>query len=234
MDGKKMLPTITKSIPMRELERLTGITRMTINFYIKEGLLPQPRKTAKNMAYYDQAFIDRLQLILKLKTQNHLSLSQIKGMLQNLTEVAEAGLHLDVRDRVFGMVSGNHEQNPVTWEELVKQTGLNEDLLRQMQDLRLIYPEIGDADGIPHYHYDSVVMGKIVKKIMELNISFSEIKSVAAAIHQLSSIETNIYQHHLPTEAMNDQFAEEWKKVVELSSSFTSLVHLHDVYELLE
>jgi DNA-binding transcriptional MerR regulator len=53
----------SKRIPMRELEKLTNFTRATINFYIREGLLPFPQKSARNMAYYDDEFVQKLEKI---------------------------------------------------------------------------------------------------------------------------------------------------------------------------
>ena len=36
-----------------KLSEITGVARDAIHFYVREGLLPAPVKTKKNMAYYD-------------------------------------------------------------------------------------------------------------------------------------------------------------------------------------
>jgi hypothetical protein len=38
---------------MKDLERATGVGRETIRFYIREGLLPEPARPGRNVAWYD-------------------------------------------------------------------------------------------------------------------------------------------------------------------------------------
>ena len=51
------------------LERLSGISRRTIHFYLQEGLLHPPVKTGKTMAYYDEAHLHKLAYIREAKRQ---------------------------------------------------------------------------------------------------------------------------------------------------------------------
>jgi len=50
-----------------ELERLSGLPRRTIHFYIQSGLLHSPIRTGKTMAYYDDGHLQKLKLIQKEK-----------------------------------------------------------------------------------------------------------------------------------------------------------------------
>lgn len=59
--GKKSEMTIG------DLEKKSGIRRSTIHHYIWYGLLHQPYKTGKTMAYYDQSHLRRLEMIQKIK-----------------------------------------------------------------------------------------------------------------------------------------------------------------------
>lgn len=63
-----------------ELSTYSKIPVTTIRFYIHEGMLPQPLKTSKTMAYYTQSHLDRLSEIQKLKEMNF-NLSTIKDIL---------------------------------------------------------------------------------------------------------------------------------------------------------
>ena len=119
-------------IPMRELERLTGFTRATILYYIKEGLLPEPEKTARNMAYYDRRFVVRLNLIRRLKEQHNLSLQQIKHVMQASTQGMDPGLMMAVRDRIFHRIVADADHPPVTRDKLLTETGLDEAALHQL------------------------------------------------------------------------------------------------------
>ena len=66
---------------MRELELETGVGRETIRFYIREGLLPQPDRPARNVALYDESFVERIRLINELKTKRYLPLQVIRRIL---------------------------------------------------------------------------------------------------------------------------------------------------------
>jgi len=64
-----------------DLERLTKMPRRTIHFYIYFGLLHQPVRTGKTMAYYDEAHLRKLLYIQKAKHQG-LPLVIIRQMIQ--------------------------------------------------------------------------------------------------------------------------------------------------------
>ena len=44
---------------MRELAEAAGVSAGTIKHYLREGLLPEPVKTSRNMAYYPREFVER-------------------------------------------------------------------------------------------------------------------------------------------------------------------------------
>lgn len=72
-----------KLLRVGELSRKTGVSTSAINYYVREGLLPQPLKTAPNMAYYDPGYVDMLNSIKVLKREKGLSLSEIKDMFKH-------------------------------------------------------------------------------------------------------------------------------------------------------
>jgi len=55
-------------IKIGELEKLSGMPRSTIHYYIREGILHPPHKTSRTMAYYDESHLNRLQAIHKMKS----------------------------------------------------------------------------------------------------------------------------------------------------------------------
>ena len=65
------------ALKMKDLERATGVGRETIRFYIREGLLPEPARPGRNVAWYDGAFIERIQLIKELQQKRFLPLHAI-------------------------------------------------------------------------------------------------------------------------------------------------------------
>lgn len=65
---------------MSQLATASGLTVSTIKFYMSQGLLPRPRKSKPNVAFYDEAFLRRLLVIKSMRDEN-LSVSSIKSIL---------------------------------------------------------------------------------------------------------------------------------------------------------
>ena len=65
---------------MRELELASGVSRETIRFYIREGLLPEPARTHRNSATYSDEHLARLMTIRRLKDERFLPLSVIRAL----------------------------------------------------------------------------------------------------------------------------------------------------------
>lgn len=66
---------------MRDLERLSGINRETIRFYIREGLLPEPVRASRNSAIYDDTHLQRLLAIRRLRADRYLPLGVIRTLI---------------------------------------------------------------------------------------------------------------------------------------------------------
>ncbi|HYH59770.1 MAG TPA: MerR family transcriptional regulator [Thermoleophilaceae bacterium] len=66
---------------MSELAERSGVSTATIKHYLREGLLPEPVKTSRNMAWYPPEFVERIQLIKELQERRFMPLKAIKGLL---------------------------------------------------------------------------------------------------------------------------------------------------------
>ncbi|MCG2842418.1 MerR family transcriptional regulator [Sandaracinobacter sp. RS1-74] len=67
---------------MRELEKASGVSRETIRFYIREGLLPEPDRTHRNSATYSDDHLARLLTIRRLRDERFLPLSVIRSLFE--------------------------------------------------------------------------------------------------------------------------------------------------------
>ncbi|OGW14732.1 MAG: hypothetical protein A3G93_09480 [Nitrospinae bacterium RIFCSPLOWO2_12_FULL_45_22] len=76
-----MRDKVKKLLKISELSSLVGVPKEAIRYYIKEGLLPRPQKTSKNMAYYDESFIERIKAIKELQKKRFLPLRIIKNII---------------------------------------------------------------------------------------------------------------------------------------------------------
>ena len=68
-------------LKMAELAEASGVSAGTIKHYLREGLLPEPVKTSRNMAWYPPEFVERIQLIKELQERRFMPLKAIKGLL---------------------------------------------------------------------------------------------------------------------------------------------------------
>lgn len=67
---------------IKDLSALTGFSREAIRFYISEGLLPPPVKSAHNMGWYSERHVELLQQVKKLQYERFLPLKAIKTILK--------------------------------------------------------------------------------------------------------------------------------------------------------
>lgn len=97
---------------MAELALRSGVSRETIHFYLREGLLPRPRKAGRTVAYYDEEHLSRLKLIRSLREEKYLPLAVIRRLLDSPAaaerdvDTLASVLHLVARDEATGKPSG--------------------------------------------------------------------------------------------------------------------------------
>src|SRR5256714_11730237 len=88
-------PSTTPLLRMGELAEASGVPAATIKHYLREGLLPEPVKTSRNMAYYPPEFVDRIRLIKRLQEERYMPLRAIKSVLEDAPERAQALVELE-------------------------------------------------------------------------------------------------------------------------------------------
>ena len=64
-----------------ELAERADVPVATVRHYLREGLLPEPVKTSKNMAYYPPEFVDRIRLIKRLQEERFMPLRVIRDVV---------------------------------------------------------------------------------------------------------------------------------------------------------
>lgn len=128
---------MSKPIKMKELEVATGVGRESIRFYIREGLLPEPERPSRNVAYYDESFVARILLIKELQTKRFLPLSVIRQVLdgKGTPEEEVAALLSDLDTRLppssFGATA---KQAPRPVADFAKESGVAEAEIREFAD----------------------------------------------------------------------------------------------------
>ena len=115
------------ALKMKDLERATGVGRETIRFYIREGLLPEPARPGRNVAWYDGAFIERIQLIKELQQKRFLPLHAIKAILgfgHALPTRNEVQTLLELDGKLFPPVAGLPAMPPTGLRDLAQRVRL--------------------------------------------------------------------------------------------------------------
>jgi DNA-binding transcriptional MerR regulator len=120
-----------------ELAEASGVTVPTIKHYRREGLLPEPVKTSRNMAYYPPEFIDRIRLIKQLQEERYMPLKAIKSVLDEGPERARALVELEDRilDRALAGVRARSSAS-----EACERYGVPRDVLDRLEELDVLSP----------------------------------------------------------------------------------------------
>lgn len=143
---------------MAELVRRTGLKRETIHFYINHGLLPRPLKTKKNMAYYDESYVERLKQIREFQLKYFLPLKVIREVLLH-TNAEMSTAEMDVlKVGVSGLVQLQglrRTYKPQTLDELSARNGLPKDEILEMERCEMISSS-QDQNGRRIYQEDDI------------------------------------------------------------------------------
>jgi len=155
-------------LKIRELVQRTRVSKETVHYYIREGLLPKPRKRGRNIADYDEIFVDRISMIKELQDNYFLPLSVIKNILKNQKKSSEAQSFLRIRSEYFHPVD-HLLPNEVAGEEAFrKETGIGRKWLAKMEDWGILTPEIRQGEKV--YSQDDITLGKLVVEMDNIGI----------------------------------------------------------------
>jgi DNA-binding transcriptional MerR regulator len=101
-------------LKISELAERSGVPVATIRHYLREGLLPEPVKTSRNMAYYPPEFVDRIRLIKQLQEERYMPLRVIRELLErDDAEPERLRAMLDLEDRILERaLAGERERVP--------------------------------------------------------------------------------------------------------------------------
>jgi DNA-binding transcriptional MerR regulator len=122
---------------MGELAEASGVPAPTIKHYLREGLLPEPVKTSRNMAYYPPEFVDRIRLIKRLQEKRFMPLKAIRTVLEEDPERAEA--MLDLEDQILDRaLAGERSRTSAT--EVRERYGVPAEVLDRLAELEVLTP----------------------------------------------------------------------------------------------
>jgi DNA-binding transcriptional MerR regulator len=125
-------------LKMSELAERSGVSAGTIKHYLREGLLPDPVKTSRNMAYYPPEFIERIRLIKRLQEQRFMPLRLIKGVIEEDPDRARAMVELE--DRILERAAAASERGRASRAEVRRRYEIPANVLDRLEELRVLTP----------------------------------------------------------------------------------------------
>jgi DNA-binding transcriptional MerR regulator len=183
-----------KGLRMKELIQATGLPKSTILHYVAEGLLPEPVRTSRNMAYYDPGCAERARDIKAIQTTYAFPLAKIKKLLSLRDQGRDIAPFVELNEAVFGKAGG-----PALDEAAFRQaTGLTQPQVSALLSARLLMPlEEGS------FNREDVAAGRAYAGAFAFGLGASDLAFYVAAAKNLVDHEMELRQRltrHLPDE----------------------------------
>ena len=124
-------------LKMRQLAAASGVSAATIKHYLREGLLPEPVKTSRNMAYYPPEFVERIRLIKQLQEERFMPLKVIRRMLEHDPDRLRELIELEDRVLERALVG---EQKRTSAAELRRRYEMPQEVLDRLAELEVLTP----------------------------------------------------------------------------------------------
>lgn len=177
-------------IKMAELSRRCGVPGPTIKHYIREGLLPEPRRPSRNMAWYDAAIVPRILTIKELQRERFLPLKVIRDVLDR----ADRGLTLAAA--IDACLVGEPVDEVKTADELVA-AGVDAAQLAFFEQLGLVHAT--DHDGVLGYAGDDLALLRLLGSARRAGLSAEMLPHTMLgpyldAVRALATLEVELFE----------------------------------------
>jgi DNA-binding transcriptional MerR regulator len=157
---------------MKELTVATGVPKGTIQYYIKEGLIPKPIKTQTNMAYYSTDHINAIRLIKELQSKRYLPLSVIKKIVKQ----GKDGLSVDeiqtiakLDGKLFKNLDESLTIRKVNTKQLIGRTGADLNEIKELEAMGILHPHKKGSQK--YFDEDDIRIMECWKKLREIGFS---------------------------------------------------------------
>jgi len=158
-----------------EIAKKSGVPPSTIRYYVRQGLLPEPDKVNKSMAYYDEGCIEKIQAIRHFQETKYFPLSVIRNILRRMDE----GMSLEEAEAIEDVVFGTQADATdilVDRKEFLKHTGLTSEELQEAVKIGLLMPYLQEK-GRTSYNLEDIRFGRdVLKRIIDFGQDIQEMK----------------------------------------------------------
>jgi DNA-binding transcriptional MerR regulator len=123
-------------LKMSQLAEASGVSAGTIKHYLREGLLPEPVRTSRNMAYYPPDFVERIRLIKQLQEERFMPLRLIKRVLEDPDRTRAL---VELEDRIIDRAMAG-EETRVSRAELERRYDVPRAVIDRLAELGVLTP----------------------------------------------------------------------------------------------
>ena len=174
-----------------ELARRAGVTPATVNFYVREGLLPMRRKTARTRALYPASSVARIKRVRSLQAQG-LPLRLIRRVLDSAESGATLGLGADTD-------SGARRRTParvVGVDAFLHETGLDDTPFADLVEGGLLRGGRGTGAGAPTFDRQDIAAGRAFAALLASGVPMA-LLTRHVEYEPLSRAEAHFLAEHL-------------------------------------
>jgi DNA-binding transcriptional MerR regulator len=128
-------------LKISELAERADVPVATVRHYLREGLLPEPVKTSRNMAYYPPEFVERIRLIKQLQEERYMPLRVIRDLLEREdAEPERLRAMIELEDRILDRaLAGERERLPAA--EVQARYEVPGEVLERLAELGVLTPD---------------------------------------------------------------------------------------------
>jgi DNA-binding transcriptional MerR regulator len=131
-----------------ELAERAGVSPGTIRHYLREGLLPSPVKTSRNMAYYSPDCVERIALIRRLQEERFMPLRVIRSMLAEGPERVRDLIELEDRIVERALASARARDSArVPAAEIRARYAIPQNVLARLAEIGVLTPAGGSGSS---------------------------------------------------------------------------------------
>jgi DNA-binding transcriptional MerR regulator len=209
----------------RELVQATGVSKETIHYYIREGVLRKPRATGKNSADYHEGYVEQIRIIRQLQDNYFLPLSVIKKIIRQHKKQSPSeqsafdslSAYLRPLDRLLSSeIAGRRA--------FMEATGLSGKWLERMEQWQVISAEW--HNGEPVYSQDDVIIGRLIVD-MDRNgfgpkdgYDPEDLRMITEFVRQYAVKTQNDYYQHNIERLSSEELVEKGSRFTEIMSLF--------------
>lgn len=150
-------------LKMKDLVRATGTPKSTILHYLRQGLLPPPSRTSRNMAYYDPACVERIAFIKTMQRKHRLPLAEIWELLAGLKNSGEIASFMELNAAIFGR---QIDKELVDQGEFCRATGLTQGEISSLVTSKLLMPLQPDL-----FDKEDIIIGRTLKRALQQGLA---------------------------------------------------------------